>query len=435
VKLTWIDNMDKSIYFSKDFLTKNNLYFSKVILHFGYLRLELPVVNDPILPEDTIGLPLELFNRFTIPDSLTYELRIDGRNIYLGPVICFVPVARKDRLTSESIDIYKKYMINHSQINGLVYICAAESIDIENEVVEGFFYNPKNSQFIKGTFPLPSAIYRKTDFRKSLYEGLIKKLGDKIFNSHFFNKWELWETLSPIPGINEYLPHTEKLKSSEQLKRMIELHGTVYLKQIDGSQGKGLIRVHQSEQGYHVMYRLDGERLLADSKELDLFVQKLIQTREYIIQQALSYKAYDDRNFDFRVILQRDGSTDWVCSGMIGRFGKRNNIATNFTSEGFAMTGAESLKLAFGLSDKDAFSKEQEIIRVCKQVCDRLQSTIGHYADLGLDIIVDEHLKVWVLEVNKLHDHNMPKYGLKDHQMYYKVITNPFLYAKSLAGF
>lgn len=38
-------------------------------------------------------------------------------------------------------------------------------------------------------------------------------------------------------------------------------------------------------------------------------------------------------------------------------------------------------------------------------------------------------------EINKLHNHKYPLYALKDNQMYLKVVTAPFHYARSLAEF
>ncbi|MCD8503412.1 MAG: YheC/YheD family protein [Bacillaceae bacterium] len=99
------------------------------------------------------------------------------------------------------------------------------------------------------------------------------------------------------------------------------------------------------------------------------------------------------------------------------------------------MPGVEAIKKVFDLQERDAFKKEQEMIQACTVICEQLSNCCGNYGDVGVDVILDENQKVWVLEVNKLHDHKFPLYALEDEQMYYKVITTPFEYASYLAGF
>ncbi len=407
----------------------------RVILHFGIWKMELEVQVDQELVKDTLVLPKKIFGELTIPDELTYEIKLDGRNIFLGPVIAFVPVLGVERLNEETLVRYKDYMQGYSQINGLVYICAAKKIDFDRKSIEGYYYSPENGEWKKGIFPFPHSLYRKTGYSQSINDGLTSVLGDKVFNTYFFNKWELWDVLSTFPELRSYLPETASLSNANQIYEMIEEFGMVYLKQAAGQKAQGIIRVHKSEQGYHFVYRLKGEKILQDREEIEGFIKELNRKQDYLIQQAIPVKQHESRNFDFRVILQKDGSGEWVCPGIIGRFGKKGSIATNFLLDGFSLSGLESLKVAFKLSEREAFAKEQEIIRVCKEACSKLNVTIGHYADLGIDVMVDENMKIWILEINKLHDHKFPLYGLNDPQMYYKVVSNPFLYAKFLGGF
>ena len=62
--------------------------------------------------------------------------------------------------------------------------------------------------------------------------------------------------------------------------------------------------------------------------------------------------------FDLRVILQKDKSMEWSCTGIIARFGKGGSIATKISSGGFAVTGYEALKKVFRMSEKEAFLKK-----------------------------------------------------------------------------
>lgn len=89
----------------------------------------------------------------------------------------------------------------------------------------------------------------------------------------------------------------------------------------------------------------------------------------------------------------------------------------------------------FGFSEEKAIEKENEIIHICTEACFLMKQAYGLYGDLGIDVIVDQHNNVWIIEINKLHQHIVAKYQKEDLEMYNNVVTKPFEYAKSLAGF
>lgn len=435
--IQWLTN-EKQIVLSSQALHGYDVLPKRVILNLGSWKNEMVIDYRSDFPADVIGLPAGLSPYFQIPNTLPYEMYLEERNLYLGPIIAFIPVGDRKRLTEERLNKLECYFTDYKSLKGLLYVGATNAIDPINGTIEGFYYDPEDegkAPWKPGIFPYPNVLYRKTDFRNDIFQSLITTIGNKIFNTYFFDKWELWEWLSPYPSLKEHLPETRKLKNLEDLNLMLQAHPNVYLKLRNGSQGKGLIRVKKSIQGYHFIYRLEGEKVKSSSAEASQFIAELIKQKEYLIQEAIPIMQYEERNFDFRVIMQKNSSLQWTCPGIIARFGAKGNIATNFTKEGFALYGHQALEKVFKMSTKEAFIKEQELSEICLEVCQTLDKCGGHYGDLGIDVMIDSHQKVWILEVNKLHDHKMPLYALKDKQMYLKVVTNPFAYAKALAGF
>ncbi|UTW69328.1 hypothetical protein KHA80_21040 [Anaerobacillus sp. HL2] len=83
------------------------------------------------------------------------------------------------------------------------------------------------------------------------------------------------------------------------------------------------------------------------------------------------------------------------------------------------MTEKEALKKGiYGVSVKRLKKSKKSFELVVLFV--RMLTVAGNYGDLGVDVIVDINQKVWILEVNKLHDHKYPLYALEDEQMYLK---------------
>lgn len=409
----------------------------KMILNIGSWSREVDIDFSSELDKNTINIPKTISEKYSIPDILDYEVKVDGRNLYLGPVICYLLETQKKYITPERLEKLTVYYNNYDIIKGIMFISAADQINISDKTIGGFYFS--EGVWKEDVFPYPGAIYRKSDIPEEVYEDLINQIGDRIFNSYFFDKWETWEILSDYSYLKQHIPHTEKLEGLETLDRMLEQHKEVYLKQARGYKAKGIIKAEKSGEGYKFTYRLKGVKEIPDFQDAARFIDELNEGKRgknfYLVQQSIKVKNYQTRPFDFRVVMQKDKSKHWNCSGIIARFGKRQSIATNFLLSGYALPCHDALKRVFRMNEKDIFLKQQEIICICMEVCKVLEKSVGNYGDLGIDVILDENLNVWILEVNKTHDHRFPLYSINDTQMYHRIITRPFEYAKALAGF
>ncbi|WP_176762120.1 YheC/YheD family endospore coat-associated protein [Natronincola ferrireducens] len=430
-------NKNDRIFLSKQSLESKEIIYKNIVLHLGCWKKEVTVEYIENFPSDTIGLSEKLTKNFILPTDLAYKVRFEGRNIYIGPIIGLLIVSKHRILTLEFLDKYKPYLTYYNDINGLVFIASSEGINRENQTMKGYYYKPNgNVNWVEGTFPYPDSLYRRIGISGAKYDDLIKHMGDKIFNTYFFNKWELWECLYPYKQTRQHLPYTEVLTDVGVLDKVLSSYGTVYLKRISGQKSRGIYKVHKSEKGYHFIDRGKKEKILCNLEEVNKFIKKIKkQNGSYLIQQAIKIKNFENRSFDLRVVLQKDESKGWGLTSMIARFGGSGGVASNIGLDGFAMLGKDAIKKVFDMNEKEVFLKQQEIINICKTACETLDQSIGHYGDLGIDVVIDENQKIWILEINKLHYHPYPIYALKDRQMYYDIASKPLKYANALAGF
>jgi hypothetical protein len=425
------------IFLSRQRLDNEDYIYKKVVLHLGYWKKEISVEYVEDLPEDTIGLSENMIKDFSLPEDVPYKVRFENRNIYIGPVIGLLIVSKHKVLTLEFLDKYKPYLFHYNDVRGLIFIGSSEGINIDNQTMKGYYYRPHGDEsWVEGVFPYPNALYKRTGISDEKHEDLIKHIGDNIFNSYFFNKWELWECLSPYSTIREHLPHTEKLTDIHSLDKMMNLYGDVYLKKISGEKSRGMYKVHKSAKGYHFTDRAKSEKIFLNLKESSSFLERIKNKNgAYIIQQAIKLKTFENRSFDMRVVLQKDENKQWVRTSIITRFGGAGSVASNIAYGGFAMEGKEAIQKVFDMKEREVFMMEQEIINVCKKACEALNQSLGHYGDLGIDVVIDENKKVWILEINKLHYHPYPVYALKDRLMYFNTASTPLKYANALTGF
>jgi hypothetical protein len=132
--------------------------------------------------------------------------------------------------------------------------------------------------------------------------------------------------------------------------------------------------------------------------------------------------------------MQKDHSGKWQCTGILGKFGAKRLVTSNFVENGFLRRGRETLQDVFLLDKESALQKENEIITICKEAC-YVYDKYGNFGDVGFDVVVDENLNIWILEINSNHAKNYPLYIKNNRKMYRDVYTKPLTYAKFLAGF
>jgi hypothetical protein len=137
---------------------------------------------------------------------------------------------------------------------------------------------------------------------------------------------------------------------------------------------------------------------------------------------------------DFRVVMQKDDTRRWGVTGIIAKCGAKGGIISNFVDRGFALPFWDCLSNLFMMTEKQVYAYYRDICGVCAYLCEALDRTGGNYGDVGIDAAIDKSGKVWLFEVNKRHDHRLPRY-INDLQFYYAVKSNPIKYSVSLSGF
>jgi YheC/D like ATP-grasp len=377
----------------------------------------------------TVNISENIIKALLMETKVKYEITFTNNKLVIGPVIGLLLGKKEERL-QKSLKHFLIYTMLYQHINGVLFVFSEDQVNFETEEILGYLYDPEDqNHWRKVTLPFPGSIFRRVELKKETFNKFVGKMGSKIFNSYFFDKWDFWNWLSPDLKIRNYLPETSNQINLSTLNDYIEKYKGIYLKPVSGSCGKGIYYIEKEGSEYRVRKNYTEESQTLSEKEVKTF---LTNKKSHIFQQPIQLQTFEDRKVDYRVILQKNENGHWQCTGIIGRFGKSNGISSNFKSRGFAKEGAEALRLQFGYSELQAFKKYQEIVDVCIKVANKLTIVAGGYGDLGIDIGIDKDEKVWVIETNKRPAHELPLH-IKDRKMYYKVKSNPILYAKFLA--
>jgi glutathione synthase/RimK-type ligase-like ATP-grasp enzyme len=234
------------------------------------------------------------------------------------------------------------------------------------------------------------------------------------------------------------LPHTRIYESPRDVYDMMHEHGVVYIKPIWGMKGFGVVRACFENGNAVFMYRKDEENeaiSAADKNEADSVLERLFKKGGHIIQQGLDLISCNGGVVDFRCVMQKDETRNWVCNGIVARTGAKGSVVSNISSGGAAMPAMELIKDALSLSDKEIFTIRESMVSLCMKVCGALDDYGLNYGSLGLDLGVDKKGHIWLIEVNNRRPHPAIALRANEVQSYYKILASPLYYAKALAGF
>ncbi len=396
--------------------------------------LELTAENSFQRPGQ-IMLSDKLKDEIFIVEPLVYQLKIAASTIAIGPVIGLLLGNDTQRYHPEHMEKYSDRFGIYHEVGGLIYAFSPEWIHWKTQTVHAMYYDYFKASWEYGFFPLPEVIYRR-DFHTSpeSIKKLIEFTGNRLFNSHRFSKYDLYDFLKPDPELSRYLPPTELSLHFDQVKEFINRHLNVILKPIDLSRGRGICVIEKTGSRYKISdYRYKVpivSELNHDGELKNFFVFNKELFTKYLIQKYLPLAKIGNSRFDIRVVMQRHPDKDWGCTGIECRVSNGNSHITNISRGGYALSLDDALRKAF---TTDYEILKQQIQELCYKFCLYMDSSGKHYGEFGLDIAVDDARNLWLIEANVFP--SFKGFKTMDPQIYLSIRYTPLLYALSLTQF
>jgi hypothetical protein len=239
------------------------------------------------------------------------------------------------------------------------------------------------------------------------------------------SKWAKTKVILQNQSLALYVPDTRKYDLNV-LKEMLALYTMVYIKPDRGSFGNGVMRAEQrtvtlspSQQKTELNSPPDNERIevqeaqvlyiLRYGKTAEVFftpeelheaLKKRIQNRTYLVQKGIDLLRHQDRPFDLRVLAQKSPSGAWETTGMLGRVAAPQKIITNYHGGGSIVSVNTLLKDY--MSPLELVSTLNQLKSLGVQIAGQLETSYPGIKEIGLDIAMDQHRDMWLLEVNTL---------------------------------
>lgn len=290
---------------------------------------------------------------------------------------------------------------------GIVYFFTPDGA--ASSEIEGWrFIYPR---FKRMKLPVPDVVYNRLTTRKlenkdsvqHFFHNVKSRHHGHIFNEKFLDKNEVFSALAKNPSIQKHLPESRLFTRYEQLATMSKRYGSVFLKPVTGSLGKGIIRVSRTRSRILCQFaNVNGaaHKIYPSISKAFPAIKSRVQGKRYLIQQGLRLITVQDRPVDFRALVQKNDRGRWTITSIVGRIASNQSFVSN-VARGGTLCPARSALAASNLSSSRQASTLILLKKAAIAIAETLEDEIhAHLAELGIDLAVDQAGRVWLLEVN-----------------------------------
>lgn len=295
-----------------------------------------------------------------------------------------------------------------------VYVLTVKNLKLKRKMLYGFIPKENTSVWEKKLFPFPDLIYNRIPQREDeLLPEVQRKLSaclnhphiKGLFNPFFFNKWQLFEWLKQSKVTKAYVPSTRRLISRGGLDKMMRKHPYLYLKPISGKAGKGIMTLRMLPEK-PLPYRLKIQENRKSSTfncsslgKLWTRIRQQSSGEAYIAQQGIQLASYNERQFDLRVLLQKNGSGHWDLTGIGARVAGSLSITTHVPRGGSIEDPEKLINHYFGPDKASAMLRRARTTAI---VLARQIERGGGYplGEMSMDLGIDQDGNLWFFEAN-----------------------------------
>lgn len=344
-----------------------------------------------------------------------------------------------DNRILEERKIYEQMTIEGAQLGIQVIVFTPEDVSAHQAKVRAHYYDPSQKRWTRKWAAIPKYVFDRCRLQKSHRMKLLRTFKDQYPNIQYLNKplghkWNIHQTLAEHPPIRPYLPHTIYYSNVSDIVQMLNLYKVIYVKPINGTGGRGILRIEQaSNQTVNIEGRDHDRNIVAPQKvsisALRSFLQEWNEIgANYLIQQGIPLQLSNGRVHDYRVLVQKDGTGIWTVTGCAGRIGAKRSITANLHGGGSAVP-MEKLMLSFINSNVNIAAVQDEVHQISIEIASYLEMRYFTLCELAIDIAIDREGQIWIIEINPKPAREVFK-EIGNHEMYRTAIRRPLEYAK-----
>ncbi|CAI6021852.1 Endospore coat-associated protein YheD [Paenibacillus sp. JJ-100] len=355
-----------------------------------------------------------------------------------SPVLGIMTLYLNEHRALEERSIYRR-MILEGRKRGLdIYVFTPADVHPSGRKIEAMVYD-ETKGWSREWRAFPDLIFDRCRIQRNhRFKQLLafrEKYGHLLFlNRPLRNKWTIHQTLSEKAAFRQHLPETVLYQDMSDVNRMLKASPLVYLKPINGTGGRGILRVERSnkEASTVLVQGRDQKRRIITPRKVHLsrlgsLLQHWNMKDKYLVQKGIQLQLPNGRVHDYRMLVQKNGEGVWELTGCAGRMGAEKSVTSNLHGGGQAV--AMQRLMQQWIPEEEL---REEVIATAEKfginVATFLEDTYGDLCELALDLAIDKNGHIYLLEVNpKPAREVFARIG--ERSIYYKAITQPLEYA------
>lgn len=233
------------------------------------------------------------------------------------------------------------------------------------------------------------------------------------------SKWVKTKWLMGSSSTKHYVPDTAMFTKSN-LSHFIYSYRSVYFKPVDGTGGAKIVKLTRHGESFNAKYNKT-KKTFTSLDGLYKWMKNFSGSRGFILQKGIQLAKSNGQPFDIRVMMQRDKNNLWSCTAIFCKIGKAGKVATNYHQGGHLQFLDKTLENA-GFSPIEIEQTKANLKKLGYKVAKVFSSKSKGFKELGLDVALDKHKRLHILEVNT-RPQFYPLKQLKNKSLYNKIVS------------
>jgi glutathione synthase/RimK-type ligase-like ATP-grasp enzyme len=337
-----------------------------------------------------------------------HAVKKESQHLVLSPVIAVLTEIYPEQKEAifGSITSFCEEVALYCEQHGLFfYVCSLKSLLAP--AIQG--YIKVDDGWRLSEVPHPNVVHNRLHSRKTEKSSLFQQAVDMLekrdtpyFNAHFFDKWSMFTLLHHFDHLQPYLPETYQLRKKDDLIEALSAHSSIFLKPVHGSQGKHIFRIEQETGTYRVDYTTFSQPYEKEYTTFQSLFEALhtqLKKQGFLIQKTLPLQTYHGSPFDFRILCHRIKETNWKVTSAVARISQQGSFVSNLARGGEIAYVHEVLQEIY--DRRTAHQIAKLLKELALDICHCITiSTDGIFAELGIDLAIDQDGHPWIIEVN-----------------------------------
>ncbi|MCP8617182.1 YheC/YheD family endospore coat-associated protein [Salirhabdus salicampi] len=398
--------------------------------------------------QESIIIPSSILEKLHIQEDWKVNVKVeDGHSLRIGPVIAvFSSNGNVKKLLNQQYRFRSEELaLANNDANTILYLFTVKDVNFLDRTINGTFYNEMKKKWEKKVMPFPDILYdrgggvlkHQKHIGRFIREQFKQHSHIQTVNAqHYFDKWKLHEQLYKQQEVRQFMPVTLQYEKREDIDQMLSKYHTIYVKDRQGSNGKGIMRIKRVKDRYHYSYVADDlfEEYCDDLAELIKGMDQFFDQKKLIIQQGIDVLQVGEQPIDMRATVQRNHLGQLEIVAYPVRIGKERAPITS------TRTGSDVYQFDYFFT-KILSYKKNELIHLNRRietfifkVYEAVEKEFGTFGELGIDFALDQGHNIWFIECNAKpgQDSLFISY---DRNTIKRAFLNPLQYAKYLTGF